>query len=202
LDDVMDSELQNLYQRTVLEHCRAPRNFHALESADHVARGFNPLCGDKITVYLREGKAEGILLSGKAGSPCCPAGRARQEESGRIRAEGDGQEGGRARQEESDAPAALVAEISFEAEGCAICLASASMMTALLKGAEQGAARQRAERVLAAFAPEAQNGLGGLGDIAALGSVRAYPSRIRCVTLPWRTFTAALDGDPRAVSTE
>jgi len=182
LDDVMDSELQNLYQRTVLEHCRAPRNFHALESADHVARGFNPLCGDKITVYLREGKAEGILLSGKAGSPCCPAGRARQEER--------------------DAPAALVAEISFEAEGCAICLASASMMTALLKGAEQGAARQRAERVLAAFAPEAQNGLGGLGDIAALGSVRAYPSRIRCVTLPWRTFTAALDGDPRAVSTE
>ncbi|MCY4340549.1 MAG: iron-sulfur cluster assembly scaffold protein [Gammaproteobacteria bacterium] len=176
---MMDSELQSLYQRTVLEHCRSPRNFRALDCPDHVARGFNPLCGDKVTVYLREGSAEGLLLCGKAGRAAAPA-----------------------RQAEKDAAAALVAEISFEAAGCAICLASASMMTELLKGAAQSEARQRAEQVLAAFRPEAENSLDGLGDIAALGSVRAYPSRIRCVTLPWRTFTAALDGDTGAVSTE
>ncbi len=176
------SELQSLYQRTVLEHCRSPRNFRALDCPDHVAQGFNPLCGDKVTVYLREGGAEGVPLSGKTGRSASAAAPARQEQR--------------------DAPAILVAEISFEAEGCAICLASASMMTELLKGAAESEARQRAGQVLAAFAPETENGLDGLGDIAALGSVRAYPSRIRCVTLPWRTFTAALDGDTGAVSTE
>jgi len=103
---------------------------------------------------------------------------------------------------EQAARIALVADVCFEAAACAICLASASMMTELLKGAIQSEARQRAEQALAAFAPEMENGLDGLGDLAALGSVRAYPARIRCVTLPWRTFTAALDGHGGAVSTE
>ena len=164
----MDSELQSLYQRTVLEHCRSPRNFHALEHAHRTAQGFNPLCGDRVTVYLRQ-----------EGPPAATG------------AEGKGA-----------AHKALLADVSFEAAGCAICLASASMMTELLKGVAEGEARQRAEQVLAAFAPETEDGLADLGDIVALGSVRAYPSRIRCVTLPWRTFTAALDGDTSAVSTE
>ena len=76
------------------------------------------------------------------------------------------------------------------------------MMTELLSGEAARAARQRAEKVLEAFKPGAENGLGDLGEMVALGSVRAYPSRIRCVTLPWKTFTAALDGDPNTVSTE
>ncbi|MDE0129181.1 MAG: SUF system NifU family Fe-S cluster assembly protein [Gammaproteobacteria bacterium] len=158
----MSSELQNLYQRTVLEHCRSPRNFHAMDEPDRVAEGFNPLCGDKVTVYLRTpGKEDGM--------PSLPG---------------------------------VIAEISFEAAGCAICLASASMMTELIDGETADQARQQAEQVLKAFKPGAENGLGDLGEIVALGSVRAYPSRIRCVTLPWKTFTAALEGDPNTVSTE
>ena len=175
----MSSELQSLYQRTVLEHCRSPRNFHAMDEPDRVAEGFNPLCGDKVTVYLRTPGTE-------------------QPEKEQPEREGvppypeDGT---------SSLPGVIV-EISFEAAGCAICLASASMMTELIDGETADQARRQAEQVLRAFKPGAENGLGDLGKIVALGSVRSYPSRIRCVTLPWKTFTAALDGDPNTVSTE
>ena len=179
----MEADLQNLYQRTVLEHCRSPRNFHVIEPADRVAEGFNPLCGDKVTVYLRESPAlgkEGILPSFEGGTPSLPA-------------------------FSPPTCGSCIAELSFQASGCAICLASASMMTELLGGKGADEARRHADRVLKSFHAGAENGLGNLGnlgDIVALGSVRAYPSRIRCVTLPWRTFIAALDSDLGTVSTE
>lgn len=152
----MKTDLQSLYRQTVLDHCRSPRNLRQIRPADRVAKGFNPLCGDKVTVYLRN----------------------------------------------TPGNAPTIADIAFEAEGCAICLASASMMTEILGGEPSETARRCAEQVLAAFRPGAENGLSDLGEIVALASVRAYPSRIRCVTLPWRTFTAALDGDAGVVSTE
>jgi len=46
------SELTDLYQEVILDHNRRPRNFGKLEGADHAAHGHNPLCGDKLTVYL------------------------------------------------------------------------------------------------------------------------------------------------------
>lgn len=46
------SELQDLYQEVILDHNRQPRNFRKLEGADHQAEGYNPLCGDQLTVYL------------------------------------------------------------------------------------------------------------------------------------------------------
>ena len=46
------SELRDLYQEVILEHSKKPRNYRALESANHKAEGFNPLCGDHFTVYL------------------------------------------------------------------------------------------------------------------------------------------------------
>ena len=46
------SELRELYQEVILEHSRRPRNFHALEAANHKAEGYNPLCGDHYTVYV------------------------------------------------------------------------------------------------------------------------------------------------------
>ena len=76
------------------------------------------------------------------------------------------------------------------------------MMMELLGGETADEARRRSEQVLGAFHPGVEDGLSNLGDIVALGSVRAYPSRIRCVTLPWRTLTAALDREPNTVSTE
>ncbi len=45
-------ELRDLYQEVILEHSRAPRNYKALPAANHKAEGYNPLCGDRFTVYL------------------------------------------------------------------------------------------------------------------------------------------------------
>jgi nitrogen fixation NifU-like protein len=53
------SDLRDLYQEVILDHTKRPRNFHKLEKANHKADGYNPLCGDKITVYL---ELEGDVL--------------------------------------------------------------------------------------------------------------------------------------------
>jgi len=47
------SELSELYQQVILDHNKKPRNFHKIVSANHTAEGFNPLCGDQLTVYAR-----------------------------------------------------------------------------------------------------------------------------------------------------
>jgi nitrogen fixation NifU-like protein len=46
------SELSELYQQVILDHNKKPRNFRKLETANHTAEGYNPLCGDHLTVYL------------------------------------------------------------------------------------------------------------------------------------------------------
>ena len=54
------SDLSDLYQEVILDHNRRPRNFHALAGASHSADGYNPLCGDRLTLYL---KVEGDLIA-------------------------------------------------------------------------------------------------------------------------------------------
>ena len=46
------SSLTDLYQEVILDHCKRPRNFGVLAGADHMAEGYNPLCGDKVKVYV------------------------------------------------------------------------------------------------------------------------------------------------------
>ena len=60
------ADLRDLYQEVILEHSKAPRNFRALESANHKAEGFNPLCGDHYTVYVdvEDGKIRDIGFQG------------------------------------------------------------------------------------------------------------------------------------------
>ncbi len=62
----MDNELRELYQQVILDHNKSPRNFKKLETANHYAEGFNPLCGDRIDVYVKlEGnKIEDISFVG------------------------------------------------------------------------------------------------------------------------------------------
>ena len=98
-----------------------------------------------------------------------------------------------------------VAEVGFEGSGCAISTASASLMTEAIKGhtvAEAEALFHRFHELLtgppdekAAFDP-------ALGKLAALSGVREFPMRVKCATLAWHTFKAALDGDAPAISTE
>ena len=60
------SELSELYQQVILDHNKKPRNFRKLESANHSAEGFNPLCGDQLTVYLdlEDGNVKEISFEG------------------------------------------------------------------------------------------------------------------------------------------
>jgi len=140
----------DLYRQIVLDHSRHPRNQRRPQRFDRQAEGHNPLCGDKVSIYLG---LKGDMLD----------------------------------------------DVAFEASGCAICLASASLMTECTRGLTVSDARASAERFEQALAT-GEDAL--TGDLAALSGVSQYPSRIRCATLPWKALRAALDASPVAVTTE
>jgi nitrogen fixation NifU-like protein len=147
-------DLQQLYRKTVLEHSRHPRNFRRLENASGSCEGHNPLCGDKLTVYIDIG-----------------------EDS--------------------------IRDIAFEGAGCAISLASASIMTESVRGKPVNEARESINRVIDQFSVSASDQpVTELGDMAALSGVRKYPSRIKCATLAWKTLDATLAGSQSRVTTE
>ena len=149
------SELRELYQQVILDHNRKPRNFRRLASPTEGAEGYNPLCGDRVTVEI-----------------------VREDE--------------------------LIRDIGFQGSGCAISRASASMMTANLKGKTVAEAEEVFER-FRAMLTESQPGEGALaqlGKLAVFAGVREFPSRIKCATLPWHTLHAALAGKTEPVSTE
>ncbi len=135
-----------IYQKTVLEHSRNPHHFGSLKHATHTAEGFNPLCGDKITVYLHTDTDKRIT------------------------------------------------EVSHETSGCAICTSSASMMTDAIEGVGVTQAKELCHQLsdmLTSDTPEQSPGM----PLQSLEGVRAYPSRVKCATLPWRTLLAALSGE-------
>jgi nitrogen fixation protein NifU and related proteins len=64
----MMDDLRNLYQEVIFDHNRNPRNFHRMPGASHKAEGFNPLCGDQLTVYMKineDGVIEDVSFEGK-----------------------------------------------------------------------------------------------------------------------------------------
>jgi len=146
-------DLRDLYQDLIIDHNRSPRNFRKLPDANHSAEGFNPLCGDKLTLYL-------------------------STDGDRIR------------------------DIAFEGTGCAISVASASLMTESLKGKTEAEARALFDRVHGLLTGTSDADASALGKLAALSGVRAYPTRVKCATLCWHTLVAALDQRAASVSTE
>src|SRR5580693_1507043 len=141
-------ESRELYQDIILDHGRKPRNFHALEHPSHFAHGHNPLCGDRVTVYL----------------------------------ELDGDK---------------IKDVSFEGRGCAISTAAASLMTEVLKGKTLADARrlfaQFRAKVTGATPEELPESLEeDIERLEPLTGVKAYPVRVKCATLPWHAFEAAL----------
>ena len=146
------SDLRELYQEVILDHYKKPRNFRALPDANRKLEGYNPLCGDKITVYL---KVE------------------------------DG----------------VVKDISFQGSGYAISTASASMMTDSLKGKSV----DKAEAIFRGFrdlVTGKDQSAEDLGKLTVFTGVREFPMRVKCATLAWHTFHAALEGEVKPVSTE
>jgi nitrogen fixation protein NifU and related proteins len=146
------SDLNDLYQEVILDHNRRPRNFHKLADASHQAEGYNPLCGDRLTLYL---KLEGDRIS----------------------------------------------DAAFEGAGCAISKASASMMTDAIKGQTVPDARALFERFHRMVTTPSDQRVDDLGKLSALAGVREFPVRVKCASLAWHTFKAALDGKQKA-STE
>ncbi|MGA8264439.1 MAG: SUF system NifU family Fe-S cluster assembly protein [Ignavibacteriaceae bacterium] len=63
----MDNELRELYQQVILDHNKSPRNFRVIENANHHSEGYNPLCGDRIDIYLdvENGIVKDISFQGK-----------------------------------------------------------------------------------------------------------------------------------------
>ena len=149
-------DLRELYQDVIIDHNKNPRNFGRPETCDHEAKGNNPLCGDKVTVYLTV--ANGVIE-----------------------------------------------KVQFEARGCAISVASASMMTELVKGkplAEARAIFEEFRDVVTRKKDVAPDDLERLDKLAALTGVREFPMRVKCATLPWHTMSAALDQSEDEVTTE
>ncbi len=100
-----------------------------------------------------------------------------------------------------------VEEVRFDARGCAIAVASASMMTDALAGRSLEEALDAAGQFVAGLTAPEPDGAGpdgteDLGELAALSGVRRFPTRIKCATLPWHAFRAALRGDRKEVTTE
>jgi len=145
--------LQDVYRQQVLNHSREPHNRRQPDNADREVTGFNPLCGDKVTVYL-------TIDNG------------------------------------------AVADVAFEGVGCAITLASASMMTDALVGMTEETALEAIANVDKMFASDSELQDPKLAQVKALQGVRDYPSRIKCATLPWNTAEAALRGSNEQVTTE
>ncbi len=75
------SDLKELYQQVILDHNKHPRNCHKLDHANRQANGFNPLCGDKVSVYMQieNGVVKDIGSTTTAGTgdlaPCCSIGQ-------------------------------------------------------------------------------------------------------------------------------
>jgi nitrogen fixation NifU-like protein len=146
------SELRDLYQEVILDHNRQPRNFRCPKEANREARGDNPLCGDKVTVYLTV-------------------------EDG------------------------IVKDAAFQGRGCAISVASASLMTDLVKGKTEKEAHDLFKRFHALVtdqcghdhADDHADDEPDMGKLAVLAGVREYPMRVKCATLSWHTLNAALN---------
>ena len=85
-----------------------------------------------------------------------------------------------------------VVDVRFEARGCAISVASASMMTELVKGRNVAEAKAVFEDFIARVTGSDDDD--GSSELSALMGVRKFPARVKCATLPWHTFDAALQG--------
>ncbi len=98
----------------------------------------------------------------------------------------------------------VIRDISFLGSGCAISKASASMMTSILKGKTEAEARSLFEKVHQMLTDEVEPPqIGGdLAKLAILSGVRKFPARVKCASLAWHTFNAALNDTETATSTE
>ena len=143
--------IDDLYQEVILDHGKRPRNFGKLDNASVKAEGFNPLCGDRLTLELK-------LDNG------------------------------------------IVKDAKFTGAGCAISVASASLMTETLKGKTRAEVQNIFENFHQLLTTDSP--VPDMGKLAVFSGVREFPARVKCATLAWHTLQAALENPEQKVSTE
>ena len=151
--------LKELYQEIILDHGKNPRNLKKTENFNKDAKGHNPLCGDKVHVYLKLN---------------------------------DNQK---------------VDEVSFEGTGCAISMASASIMTDLVKGKEVNVVKELINDFLEMIKEKNSLKSNNLSEdektkLMSLSGVKQYPMRVKCATLSWHTLTSAINNKNEEINTE
>ena len=152
-------DLKQLYQDIILEHGKNPRNFGKCEKYTHQAKGYNPLCGDQVQVYLKLNKEK------------------------------------------------KVEDLTFEGSGCAISIASTSIMTELVKGKSSEIAKKIVYDFLNMIKNTSEIKSNDLDEdqktkIMSLSGVKQYPMRVKCATLAWHTLNSAIDEKKDEVNTE
>ena len=151
--------LKELYQEIILDHGKNPRNLGKTENFNKDAKGHNPLCGDKVHIFLK-------LNDNKK-----------------------------------------LEDISFEGQGCAISMASASIMTDLLKGKEEKEVKEIVNDFLEMIKEKDEIKTNLLKDdektkLMCLSGVKQYPMRVKCATLSWHTLTSAIDKSQNEINSE
>ena len=151
--------LKELYQEIILDHGKNPRNLRKAENFNKDAKGYNPLCGDKVHVFLKLNENKKIE------------------------------------------------DISFEGSGCAISMASASIMTDLVKDKEEKEARNLIKDFLDMIKEKPELVTKSLSDdektkLMSLSGVKQYPMRVKCATLAWHTLTSAMKNSQEEINTE
>ena len=151
--------IKELYQEIILEHGKNPRNLRKTDNFNKDAKGYNPLCGDNVHVYLK------------------------LDEKKKIE------------------------DVSFEGSGCAISMASASIMTDLVKGKEAKEVKEIVNDFLGMIKENPELKSKNLKDeektkLMCLSGVKQYPMRVKCATLSWHTLTSAIDNIKKEINTE
>ena len=102
----------------------------------------------------------------------------------------------------ADVQGEKLADLAFEGSGCAISVASASLMTESLKGRALSEVREYYDEVHKLLTEHDYVPKRDLGKLAALSGVREFPARVKCASLCWHTLIAALESERQPVSTE
>ena len=152
-------DFKELYQEIILDHGKNPRNLRKTENFNKDAKGHNPLCGDKVHVYLK------------------------LDENKKVQ------------------------DISFEGQGCAISMASASIMTDLVRGKEEQEVKIIVKDFLEMIKEKDELNNKILMEnektkLMCLSGVKKYPMRVKCATLSWHTLTSAIDNTQEEINSE
>ena len=152
-------DLKDLYQEIILDHGKNPRNLRKTENFNKDAKGHNPLCGDKVHIFLKIDENKNI------------------------------------------------SDISFEGSGCAISMASASIMTDLMKEKKEKEVKELVEDFLQMIkeSPEMKAKIINENEktkLMSLSGVKQYPMRVKCATLAWHTLTSAMSNSQEETNTE